>query len=249
VGQSGDDIAQSGGGSPALGAQKASTSEACRSTGGENDQRRAGTLQSKKAPASHQIHGRPYSSSSSPRHPDRAARGKAAKGHWNSMRQRTYSRSSRRHRPPPRHPTMGPLRSTTRTTTRLYAWGSDAEELTGTNLETEAATVPPSPVTTADQRRGSKHPPQPRQRRALFKDPLDSLHPMDDEADDDPTLTDLAQKIQRNPCRRTSKIGTQPKPTLYRAVTGTFPPSHSTGNAGKLSFGSGRRAGRSTQLQ
>jgi hypothetical protein len=142
---SGDGSAQSGGGSPALGSQKSSTSKACRGTGGENDQRRAGTLKSKKAPARHQIHGCPCSSSSSPRHPGRPARGKAAEGHRRSMRRRTYSRSSRRHRPPPRHPTMGLLRSTTRTATRRRAWAPDAEELTGIELETGSCHRPSFP--------------------------------------------------------------------------------------------------------
>jgi hypothetical protein len=72
---------------------------------------------------------------------------------------------------------------------------------------------------------------------------------MDVEEKEDPAQVDLALEIHRNPCNKQPINGKQPITTLYRGVAGTSPPPNSTGNAGELGFGSGRRAGRREQLQ
>jgi hypothetical protein len=72
---------------------------------------------------------------------------------------------------------------------------------------------------------------------------------MDGEEDDDPATPDLTLETRLEPCREKPNTGKQPKATLYRRVAGTSPPPHSTGNAGELGLGSGRRAGQGAQLQ
>jgi hypothetical protein len=72
---------------------------------------------------------------------------------------------------------------------------------------------------------------------------------MDGEEDEAPAAADLALKTRLNPCSKKLNTGKKPKPTLYRRVAGTSPPPHSTGNAGELGIGSGRRASQATQLQ
>jgi hypothetical protein len=71
---------------------------------------------------------------------------------------------------------------------------------------------------------------------------------MDDKEDEAPAAADLALETRLNPCSKKLKTGNQPKPTLYRRFAATSPPPHSTGIAGELSIGSGRRASRAAQL-
>jgi hypothetical protein len=72
---------------------------------------------------------------------------------------------------------------------------------------------------------------------------------MDVEEERDPAMADLDLEIRLNPCSKKPKTGKQPTSTLFRRVAGTSPPPHSTGNAGELGIGSGRRAEKSPQLQ
>jgi hypothetical protein len=72
---------------------------------------------------------------------------------------------------------------------------------------------------------------------------------MDGEEDEAPAAADLALKTRLDPYSTKLNIGKQPTPTMYRGVAGTSPPPHSTGSAGELGIGLGRRASRATQLQ
>jgi hypothetical protein len=111
------------------------------------------------------------------------------------------------------------------------------------------------PTTTAGRGRGQPPPATAVPGQGLIRGPAGwpppQRHPKDSEEEYGRASTDLAPEIRQSPCGVTPSTGTGPttRPTIYRGSAGTSPPPRSAGVAGELSFGSGRRDERSSQLQ